>query len=657
MWTKQQIWRFALLAAGFLLVIWTIILSFKIGISVFLAAAPLAAFGYFVNRMFVKSLQISREQSAQAGRHVEELSHYISQQEKFALILQKSEERFRNAFDYAAVGMALVYPNGKFLKINRALCEILGYSEQELVEINFLNLVKKTDIDAFIIGLSKMLDGYELSSQMELRVYNKKKETCWLMSSSSLISDELNKSSHFIFQFQDITDKKRAEEQLIHDALHDVLTDLPNRALFLDRLDTAFRRAKRHFDSHFAVLYLDFDRFKLVNDSYGHLVGDQLLIEISERLKKILRASDTVARIGGDEFAMLVEDIANTDEAFEVAERIRREIAKVFKLNGSDFFTSISVGIAGWSRKYERPEFLLRDADTALYQAKRLGRNRCEIFDDEMHENALRFLQVETDLRYALERNEFSVVYQPVVELKSKRLAGFEALIRWRHPTRGMISPMEFIPIAEETGLINEIGGWVLETACGQTRQWQETSQELADVWVSVNVSTKQFAEPNLIAAVAEILRKTNFAPHCLKLEVTETAMVEDIEFAVEVIQKLKDLGVKIAIDDFGTGYSSLNYLHRLPLDSLKIDRSFVMQMGSGKESREIIKTIISLAKSLKLETIAEGVETISQISQLENLTCQFGQGYYFAKPLEAANVEKYIAEIRRQNLELESAA
>ncbi|MDQ2746534.1 MAG: bifunctional diguanylate cyclase/phosphodiesterase, partial [Acidobacteriota bacterium] len=402
----------------------------------------------------------------------------------------------------------------------------------------------------------------------------------------------------------------------------------------------------------------DFDRFKLVNDSYGHQAGDELLLEIADRLKTILRSSDTVARVGGDEFTLLVEEISGIEEAKQVAERIRQEMAKPFKLNGQDFFASVSIGIAGWSREYEKPEVLMRDADTALYQAKRLGRNRSEIFDEKMRETALRFLQIETDLRFALEREEFYLVYQPIVELTDERkLAGFEALIRWNHPKIGLIPPMEFIPIAEETGSIYAIGEWVLQTACRQLCDWQKMNPQMKDIWMSVNVSTKQFMEPQLFSLVSDTLDETGLAPHCLKLEVTETAMVENIDFAVEAMHNLKSLGLKLAIDDFGTGYSSLNYLHRLPLTSLKIDRSFVTQMENGKETQEIIKTILALAKSLNLETIAEGVETVSQISALTGLACELGQGYYFAKPLVVSDVEKLFVNEYLSVVKLEVAA
>lgn len=629
-----------------IIVFLSVFLTYKEGIIVLFATVPILVILIFANQMVSKTLKSSRDQADQAARHVKELSHYIAEQEKIAVILQKSEERFRNAFDYAAVGMALVQSSGRILKVNRKLCEILGYEENELLNIDYEDLIYPEDLESLNLNLSKLLSDDLDSFEMEKRIYHKSGEILWLNWSSSFLHDDLNQSSHFIFQLQDITDRKRAEERLAHDALHDALTGLPNRTLFLDRLQVAFARATRNFNTKFAVLYLDFDRFKLVNDNFGHLIGDKLLIEISQRLTSIIRESDTIARLGGDEFTMLVDEISSNDEAVQVAERIRKEMAQPFDLNGQDFFATISIGIANWSREYEQPEFLLRDADTALYQAKRSGRDGYKVFDKEMHQRALRLLQIETDLRYAIERNEFFLVYQPIVDLLDQKLCGFEALLRWQHPVHGMIPPLEFISIAEETGQILQIGEWVLREACTQLNNWRGKNDESKNLWMSVNVSTKQFTQTDLVSLVAGILKETDLDPKCLKLEVTESAMVENIDFAVNVMESLKKLGLKLSIDDFGTGYSSLSYLHRLPLSSLKIDRSFVNQMSESIENQEIIKTIVSLAQSLRLEIIAEGVENSSQMKQLKELDCEFGQGYYFAKPLEAAKAESLIEEL-----------
>lgn len=618
-----------------------VLLAFEYGFLVLLVSIPIAIVGLSVHQLFRRTLSESKSRAELLGRHVEELSHFIADQEHMRKVLQKSEEQFRNAFDHASIGMALVAPGTKPLKVNRSLCDILGCEAETLLATEFPEILHEDDREIFELNLGKLIANEESSCQMEMRVKRSPEELIWLMASISFVQDPASGSSHFIFQLQDITDRKRAEARLIHDALHDALTGLPNRVLFLDRLGVAFKRAKRHFESNFAVLYFDFDRFKLVNDSFGHLVGDKLLIKIGERLKSLLRSSDTVARLGGDEFVMLVEEIANVGDATEIVERIRDAMSTPFELDGQLIYITVSIGIAAWSREYERPEFLLRDADTALYQAKRLGRDRYEIFDQQMHQRAIHSLQLANDLHRALECSEMRVHYQPIVKLKSGDLAGFEALIRWQHPTRGLVSPAEFIPHAEETGLIIPIGEWILRESCRQLKEWQQRSEECSKLWVSVNVSSKQFLNTDMFALVADVLEKTGLSPACLKLEITESAMIENLDHVISVMTALKTLGVWLSIDDFGTGYSSLSNLHHLPLSSLKIDRAFVNQMNESSENDEIVRTIVTLAQSLGLEIIAEGVETSDQRSHLQDLECQFGQGYYFARPLDAQAVEE----------------
>ena len=645
MWTKDQLWQTLIRISGVMLLLLGLFFYFRYGVVSIFVFVPLAIFGFMVNWLFTRTLKVSRQQAEHFSRHVEELSHFIGEQERLGKILAKSEEQFRTAFDHASVGMALVSPTGRVQRINRSLTETFGFDEADFIGRKFTELVHEDDTDQFTLCLTSLVERTTQSCQMECRISNRQNETLWVMWSSSFVFDETNETSHFIFQIQDITDRKRAEERLIHDALHDALTDLPNRILFLDRLDVAFKRANRLMDSHFAVLYLDFDRFKMVNDSYGHLVGDKLLVEIGNRLRSLLRASDTVSRLGGDEFAMLVEEIASFDEAIPLVERIRQVMSQPFDLDGNTVFVSVSIGIAPWERGYERPEYMLRDADTALYQAKRHGRDRYEVFTSDMHDRASKALQVENDLHQALDRREFRMFYQPIVNLKTGLLSGFESLIRWEHPERGLVSPVEFIPIAEESGLILSIGEWVLRESCRQLRQWIEESGKSDKVWISVNVSSKQFVQPNFVAIVSDALRESGISPDSLKLEITESAMVENIDLVVSVMEELKTLGVRLSIDDFGTGYSSLSYLHRLPLSSLKIDRSFVNQMSDGTENEEIVKTIIALAQSLDLEIIAEGVETTGQMEHLRDLSCQMGQGYLFARPLDVMSAGKILGD------------
>lgn len=433
---------------------------------------------------------------------------------------------------------------------------------------------------------------------------------------------------------QNIAERKKSEEQLRHNAYHDGLTNLPNRALFIDRLGCAIKRKKRHKDYLFAVLFIDLDRFKVVNDSLGHMTGDQLLIAIAKRLKSCLRSEDTVARLGGDEFAILLEDIKDVSDAKRIAKRIQEELKLPFNLDAQEVFTSTSVGIALGTTDYDKPEDLLRDADTAMYRAKALGKARYEVFDTAMHDHVVTLLQLETSLSRAFSRQEFRIHYQPIVLLETGRISGFEALVRWQHPTRGLLSPAEFISVAEETGAIIPIGYWVLREACLQMRSWQLQFPE-KPLSISVNLSSKQFSHPDLIKCISQTLQETSLDARSLKLEITESAIMENSESATAMMKQLRDLEVELHIDDFGTGYSSLSYLHRFPVDVLKIDRSFISRMNISDQKAEIVRTIATLARNLGIEATAEGVETAEQMAQLRLLQCKYGQGYFFSKPID----------------------
>jgi len=614
------------------------------GFAALFAAGPLVAIIFATCHFYFK--QADEREKAQQQR-IEAAMAQAEQAERHLAELQESEERFRSAFDYAAIGMALVAPDGKWLQVNRALCEILGYSEEEMLATDFQNLTHTDDLDPARRYIAQLLVDRIPASQMETRYIHKLGHAVWVLLSASVVRDVHSHSPRLIFQIQDITDRKRAEEQLLHDAFHDALTGLPNRALFMDHLKLAIARTQRHPEQMFAVLFLDFDRFKIINDSLGHMAGDQLLVAIARRLEHGLRPGDTVARLGGDEFTILLEDLTHPEEAVALAERLQNDLMAPFNLFGNEVFTSASIGIAPSNIGYQKPEEVLRDADTAMYQAKSAGKARHALFDKGMHARALKLLQLENDLRRAVEREEFFIVYQPIVSLETARLVGFEALVRWRHPERGLVSPGDFISVAEETGFIVPIGQWVLEEACRQMREWQTQCGEKLPLSMSVNLSGKQFAQGNLIEQIMLTLKRTGLEPHQLKLEITESVVMENIEVATGMLEQLRTLGVRLSIDDFGTGYSSLSYLHKLPIDTLKIDRSFVIRMVESQENAEIVRTIVTLAKTLGLDVIAEGVETKEQMEHLQRLDCENGQGYLFAKPLEAEAAGQIVRQMR----------
>ena len=444
----------------------------------------------------------------------------------------------------------------------------------------------------------------------------------------------------------EIIERKRVQEQLLHLAVHDPLTSLPNRTLFLERLAQALNRSKQDADYLFAVLFIDCDRFKVVNDSLGHLIGDQLLIAVARRLESCLSLVDTLARLGGDEFTILLEEIRALDDATRIAKRIGEQLTPPFLLEEQEVFINASIGIVLATTDYQKPEHLLRDADVAMYRAKELGKGRYQVFDRGMHSRALRRLQLETDLRLAVERREFVVYYQPIISLATGKINGFEALVRWEHPHRGFISPGEFIPIAEETGLIMPIGEWVLQEACQQLRAWQNRGLTVGDPTfnISVNLSVKQFSQSNLSEQIDAIIEFAELDFSCLKLEITESAIMDNSESALAILQQLQRRQIQLSIDDFGTGYSSLSYLHRFPVDNLKIDRSFVSRIGEAGENLEIVQAILSLGHNLGMTVTAEGIETMQQLARLRALGCELGQGYFFSKPLDSKSATELLA-------------
>jgi len=453
-----------------------------------------------------------------------------------------------------------------------------------------------------------------------------------------------------VWSFRDVTERKTAEMRLVHDAFHDALTNLPNRALFSDLLGRSIARARRREDYQFALLFLDVDRFKVINDSLGHIMGDQLLVAMARRLERCVRPGDTVARLGGDEFTLLLDDIVDTNDATRVAERILRELHLPFTLQGQEIFTSASIGIALSITGYDRPDDLLRDADIAMYRAKAMGKARYEVFDTAMHARAVSQLQLETDLRRALDREEFRVVYQPILSLESGRVTGFEALVRWQHPQRGLVLPEDFVPAAEETGLIVLIGRSVLREACRQIAEWHRQFPVHPPLTMSVNLSGKQFSQPDLVDHIARLLGAWELPAESLRLEITESAIIDNFDAAVEMLGRLRDLGVRLDLDDFGTGYSSLSYLHRFTLHAIKVDRSFVAALGDRGENSAIVRTIVHLAQTLDLDVIAEGVERHDQVAILRSLGCNQVQGYLFSQPLAPEAARAYLrTELKRE--------
>jgi predicted signal transduction protein with EAL and GGDEF domain len=460
---------------------------------------------------------------------------------------------------------------------------------------------------------------------------------------------------------RDITERKRAEEMLAHNAFHDGLTNLPNRALFLDRLQHALTLSKRQSNYKFAVLLIDVDEFKIINDSLGHSAGDELLIQIGQRLRDSVRRADTVsrprvsgapdslanddtlARFGGDEFAVLLDDIRDPIQAVRVAERVQAELASPFLVNQQEIVISASIGIASSITPHTQAEDLLRDADIAMYRAKRAGKARCEVSDTAMHANAVKRLRLETDLRKALDQGEFRVYYQPIVSLQTGKITGFEALSRWQR-SESIVPPIEFIPVAEEIGLIVPMNRQLVREACQHLRSWQSEFPSTPPLTMSVNVSSKEFAQPDLASEIRKSLDQTGVDPSCLQLEIIETIAMGDAEKSGHVLAHLKALGVRLSIDDFGTGYSSLSRLRRIPVDTLKIDRAFISNMDSDPENREIVRAIIMLAHNLGLKVVAEGTETEEQINLLKQLNCEMAQGYFFSRPADDQAMLKLLA-------------
>jgi diguanylate cyclase (GGDEF)-like protein/PAS domain S-box-containing protein len=562
--------------------------------------------------------------------------------------LRASEERYALAARGANDGLWDWNLRDNAIYFSSRWKSMLGYHDTEIGDSpqEWLDRVHEADRGSVSRRIAEHLEGLTPHLEVEARMLHKDGVFRWMLTRGLMVRGDTGTPVRMAGSQTDITEGKVA----------DPMTGLPNRLLFIDRLSRLIAHGRRHPDTLFAVLFLDLDGFKLVNDSLGHAVGDKLLIGVANRLESSLRRTDTVtrldesftiARLGGDEFAIILNDLTDPEDASRVADRLLAELSNPFRIDDQELFSSMSIGIALSTLGYEQPEEYLRDADTAMYRAKALGKSRFVVFDAHMRDLITHRLEIENDLRRAIERNEFCNYYQPIISLECGTIVGFEALLRWEHPTRGLLEPIEFIPVAEENGMIRELGWWALERACRQIAVWRRLHPRFAELTMSVNLSVKQFVDPSLGPKLEALLRECELPAGTLKLELTESSIMNDSTAAVGLLSQFKSMGVRLAIDDFGTGYSSLSYLHRFPLDTLKIDRSFTDAIGVGEKDESMIaRTIMPLAQHLGLDVVAEGVETIEQATLLKEMHCKYAQGFLFSKPVEAADIEKMLATI-----------
>ncbi|MDX2255743.1 MAG: EAL domain-containing protein [Pseudanabaenaceae cyanobacterium bins.39] len=591
------------------------------------------------HQLLIRSSQ-NCSQSFQVSAKPESISLQILPSKQCDIDLRKQQlESILNSLDDSVWSIKPDF--SAFIYLNNATEKIYGYPNSTFLEnpAFWSEVIHPEDRGRVISAHNHLLNiGFV---HHEYRIIRPSGEVRWISDRSYLVNDAQGNVVRIDGIIQDITDQKNTQQQLEHNALHDGLTGLPNRNLFMDRVDRALQYSKRHPRYQFALMFIDLDRFKMINDNLGHLVGDQFLQAIAHLLSSCLRSGDTVARLGGDEFTILIDDIESYQEPLVVADRILNKLQQPIEVKKQTISGSASIGIVISTRDHESAADLLHDADIAMYHAKSLGKGRYALFDKEMYEQNLRIVQIDSDLRYALERQELEILYQPIFALRTNQLDSLEALIRWNHPQRGLISPNEFIPIAEETGLIIAIGDWVLSQSCQQMCKWQSQFAKAQSLKINVNLTCHQIREAQLVEKLDRILRETGISGKNLRLEITEATMMDQGEDTILMLEKLRSRGILLSIDDFGQGYSSLSYLHRFPVNSLKIDRSFVEKMSFGGQNLEVVRTIILLAHTLQIAVVAEGVETRQQLALLKEIDCDYAQGYLFSRPLSALDVEK----------------
>ena len=605
-----------------------------------LALLLLALHFYFkqqeeAERVREASVDVAAREASMATREAQAADRHLRE-------LQASERRFHSAFTHASIGMALLAFDGRILQANPALCALLGRDEATMASHTFQSLVAPEDRKRMKrqLGLAQH-DGSGSESEFEafaaeLRCQRADGSTVWLALHCSFFTEPEAEAPCLILQAQDVSARRSAEAGLAHMAFHDGLTGLPNRRRFLECLQGAVSRSKANPQHVWAVMFLDFDRFKLVNDSLGHNVGDELLQHLARRLQEKLRPGDTVARLGGDEFVILAEHIEHERDVIVLAERLMEALRRPVLVAGHELTATASIGITFSAFGYDNAEDVLRDADTAMYKAKNEGKARFAVFDESLHTAVSARLRLEGELRQAIAQGELSVVYQPLFKLgpAGNVLTGFEALVRWPHPSGDTLQPTSFLPIAEETGLMLQVSDFVLHCACRQLRLWQQSSPELAELTMSINLSAHDLAHPALVARISRAIVEAGLRPEHLTLELTEDILMSGIASAVDTLSALRKLGVRLAVDDFGTGYSSLSHLSRLPIDSLKIDRSFVHQLKRNSDDAAVVAAIVQLGSTLRKAVVAEGIETADQVEQLRELGCELGQGFHLSTPL-----------------------